>query len=259
MSSRTVDSQQPPVTSLKRHKVGAPLGTVPANKSPSFAPELVGQRFGSVEIISPNIEWRGPSKWRQYRFVKVRCVTCSRESSISLDNLRAGRTKGCRSCNQPKRFPSWLYSRVQSQERRCTNPKARGYERYGGRGVRFNFQSVSEACLWIKEHLGIHRDMQLDRIDNDGHYEPGNLKWSTQPQNLAHTRKAMRSAALHRFRQLYPEVRYADVTLKRLIRQGMTFEEIEDRFHNLDSKKPKGKYGTFSTPDPFIASLHKDC
>jgi hypothetical protein len=101
--------------------------------------------------------------------------------------------------------------------------------------------------------------MQLDRIDNDGHYEPGNLRWSTQQQNLAHTRKRPLSAARDRFRQLYPEVRYADSTLRRLIGEGMTFEEIEDRFHNLDSFKPKGKYGTFSTPDPFIASLHKDC
>jgi hypothetical protein len=113
--------------------------------------------------------------------------------------------------------------------------------------------------LWIKENLGIHKDMELDRIDNDGHYEAGNLRWSTRRQNGSHTRKRPLAQAMHRFRQLYPDVRYADSTLTRLIGLGMAFEEIEDRFHNLPSTKPKGKYGTFSTPDHFIASLHKDC
>ena len=112
-------------------------------------------------------------------------------------------------------------------------------------------------AVWVMENLGLDRDKELDRIDNDGHYEPGNIRLSTGSQNLAHTRKRPISPEVHRFREMHPEVRYADATLARLIGIGLTFPEIVQRFY-LPSQKPKGVYGTFSTPDPFIASLSKD-
>jgi hypothetical protein len=54
---------------------------------------------------------------------------------------------------------------------------------------------------------------------------------------------------------MYPEVKYADATLKRLM-YHFTDAEIADRFFNLPSCKPKGVYGTFSTPDPSIVSRY---
>lgn len=110
-------------------------------------------------------------------------------------------------------------------------------------------------CLWVTEHLGQHRELQIDRIDNNGHYEPGNLRWSNSSQNASHTRKRMRNALVHKFRQEHPEIRYADSTLPHLVVK-YTFEEIVERYHRK-SHKPKGVYGTFSTADPFIASLSK--
>jgi hypothetical protein len=99
--------------------------------------------------------------------------------------------------------------------------------------------------------------MELDRTDNSLGYAPGNLRWSTKVQNRRHTSKTVNTAAQHRFRQLYPHVRYADNTMKNLLSMGLTFEQIERRW-NQPSYKPKGVYGTCSTADPFIASLHKD-
>ena len=98
--------------------------------------------------------------------------------------------------------------------------------------------------------------MKIDRIDNNKNYEPGNIRLSTRQQNIAHTRKRMRVAHVHRFKQLYPWVKYADATLSKMV-ATLTYVEIAARFL-CKSSKPKGVYGTFSMPDPFIASLSKD-
>lgn len=257
MSSRTKALKQPPIISSTPRKVGRPLGSVPSNKSPSLRPDLVGMRFGSVEITRAEVGWKGKPYPRMYVWVK--CLTCPHESAVLFTNLTGGRTKGCSNCNQPKQFPTWLFARVQQQVARCTDPSHESWPSYGGRGIRFNFKSETEACLWIRDNLGIperSRTTQIDRIDNDGHYEPGNLRWSTQSQNMAHTTAPQRTAKAHLFRTLYPDVRYADSTLRHLV-AFLTFDQIVDRFYNLPSCKPKGVYGTFSTPDPVVVSLLK--
>lgn len=234
------------------------MGSVPTNRRPSSQPELVGQRFGSVMVISPDLLWLGQ---RERRFVHVlcECVTCGYRSVISLSNLQGGRTKGCRACNQPVRFPKWLYARAQAMKQRCENPKDRRYKDYGGRGIEFRFDSATTCALWIKENLTLPSDpesFELDRIDNDGHYEPGNLRWVTRQLNLNNTRASKWGPLMHKFKLAYPEVRYADASLRSYLALGMSFEEIAARWA-APSQKPKGKYGTFSIADPAIASLAK--
>jgi hypothetical protein len=70
---------------------------------------------------------------------------------------------------------------------RCTNPKYIYYFNYGGRGIKFLFTSFD---TFLKE-VGPkpsprHR---LDRINNDGPYEPGNVRWTTVPRSVINRRK----------------------------------------------------------------------
>jgi hypothetical protein len=81
--------------------------------------------------------------------------------------------------------------------RRCLNPNHRGYPNYGGRGI--------QICeRWLSSFQNFYADMgpkptpehSLDRIDNDGDYEPTNCRWTTrQVQN--NNRRGRKKAAYY--------------------------------------------------------------
>lgn len=72
---------------------------------------------------------------------------------------------------------------------RCRNPNATGFERYGGRGI-----SVCDRWLVFENFLADMGErppeLTLDRIDNEGDYEPGNCRWATRAEQTANRRAA---------------------------------------------------------------------
>jgi hypothetical protein len=68
---------------------------------------------------------------------------------------------------------------------RCRNPAHKSYAYYGGRGVEFRFKNLQE----LKDEIGDRPDgYSLDRINTNGHYEKGNVRWATQKQQARNTR-----------------------------------------------------------------------
>ena len=244
---------QPQTIESGLRRVGRPLGSVPANKLPSRLPEMLGKLFGRLKVISPEVFRGGKGNKAQ---LKVRCLSCSKESYKDRSSLLSG-TAGCRECGNPRSAPKWLVNRAISAKQRCTNPNDQAYQRYGARGIRFLFGSPTEMAVWVQTHLGLFRHLELDRIDNNGHYETGNLRYSTAFQNKAHTRRSNNISKVHWMRLNRPEIRYADSTLAHLFSRGFSVEEIIARYQK-PSTKPKGVYGTYLTPDPFIVSQWKD-
>jgi hypothetical protein len=75
-------------------------------------------------------------------------------------------------------------------KQRCYNKKARQYSDWGGRGI-------TVCDRWLHSFTNFLADVgkrpssthSIDRIDNDGNYEPGNVKWSTASEQAANKRK----------------------------------------------------------------------
>ena len=92
-----------------------------------------------------------------------------------------------------------LYTTWWMMLRRCLNPKHEAYYRYGGRGIlvhwpwtiRHQSHGFWSFRNWVLDNLG-NRPIgkELDRIDNDGSYEPGNLRWATPAQNAQNSSMA---------------------------------------------------------------------
>ncbi len=66
---------------------------------------------------------------------------------------------------------------------RCINPKKHNYTRYGGRGIKVCFTSNEFVDYVINELQVDPRGLQIDRIDNDGDYERGNIRFVTNKVN----------------------------------------------------------------------------
>lgn len=265
MSSPTPDSRPPRTTGSGRPKGGEPLSKAEDWDYQYRKPGIKGRRCGSVLVTSSTVrvrEYTYTKRGKVYtgkrEYVRVRCVRCASEKWVMRDNLFRGLAKGCRSCFQPKRFPTWLWQRLEGARQRCQNPNADKYADYGGRGIEFRFPSVSEACVWVIRTFGLpDRKLEIDRANNDGHYEPGNIRLSTRRQNSLHTRKSPRTARAYKFRVLYPHVTYADSTLRTLL-ATMTPEEVLTRWKSTRRRCGNRRSGTCETPDPFIVSQFKE-
>ena len=85
-----------------------------------------------------------------------------------------------------------IYGAWKNMIARCHNPKNRSYYNYGARGIRVcaQWHGVDGLRRFIA-HMGPRpAGHTLDRIDNDGHYEPGNVRWASRTAQQGNTRRA---------------------------------------------------------------------
>ena len=194
------------------------LEKLPPAEHISYNQEMVGKQFGYVRIISAEKRW---NKRMNHCYVLTQCVSCQSIQWTELGNLRRGKSKGCQQCSQPRQIPLWLDRRFTAAKQRCENPNDKGYPNYGGRGIKFEFSSVTEAGLYLmKLYPKMDRSMEIDRIDSNGNYAPGNLRMISKRENNLNKR----TTVLSEFHQKYWPYSY-NVVIRKL-KQGLTREEI---------------------------------
>jgi hypothetical protein len=132
-----------------------------------------GDRFGLLTAI--RFERRDIRRHAHWLF---KC-DCGVEKIIEAAHVLSGDNTGC-GCQRTKhglhRAPE--YHIWKAMIRRCTAPTQVGYHRYGGRGIRVCDRwraSVEDFLADVGRRPS--PDHTLDRIDNDGNYEPGNVRW----------------------------------------------------------------------------------
>ncbi len=149
----------------------------------------VGDTFNRLMLLERTERGKSPRA--------VFLCNCGKLKEIFVQPVLQGTIKSCgclrsgymsqkqathRMTNTPE-YRSW-----RSMLNRCLNPKVSSYPRYGGRGI--------QVCERWRKFEAFHADMgkrpegtTVNRIDNDGNYEPGNCDWATTAEQVRNKSK----------------------------------------------------------------------
>lgn len=148
---------------------------------PNRGYDMTNKTYGKLKVIGYNgNDNRGERMWL------CKC-DCGTEVVRNGYGLRSGRTTHCgcdtgnrisKSLTQHGMTNSKLYYTWVNMKTRCENPNYYLRDSYGGKGITYcdDWKDSSKFIKWAIEN-GYSDELSLDRINNDGNYEPSNCRW----------------------------------------------------------------------------------
>lgn len=189
--------------------------------------------------------------WTVVEQVSLDCAVCrckcGVEQEVIINHMLAGRSKRCRTCGNKRpsrkwrppnfnetgsKYPTKLKTAVTDAISRCTNEDNRCYDNWGARGISVYPPWLEDPRLFIEYLMTLQGweapELVLDRINNDGGYVPGNLRWATYTESAQNQR--------HSSPTIMTAERVAEVIeLRRQDSKRWTYRALGDRYGTTPS------------------------